>query len=234
MSKEITRSEAIALITAAVGTVYSECFSDNKRELSNCVRRAMMVAGQVRNTDEKSRAVIEQMTELNAQIGELSSEASQVLEIFDNMVSISSTDTEELWNRIRDLEREVASKDRVIASGHSDRDKLKEVQKEFGLLQVKHRELQDSSARMSENFQSNANKLIERIKEVNQLKAENEKLREEAKKLYAENCGLKCKVGSEDYARKEWKRKCLMIKAKYDALAKACGIITNGSRKIVA
>jgi chromosome segregation ATPase len=234
MPKEITRSEAIALITAAVGTVYSECFNDNKRELSNSVRRAMMVAGQVRNTDEKSRSLIKQMTELNTQIGELSSEATQVLKIFDDMVAMSSEGAENLWSRIHDLECEIASKDRVIASGHGDKERLKDAQKDLGLLQIKHRELQESNDRMSESFQSNANKLIERVKEVNQLKAENEQLKKKAEELYAENCGLKCKVGSEDYARKEWKRKYLAIKGKYDALAKACGLITKGRKKYVA
>ncbi len=234
MSKKITRSEAIALITAAIGAVYSECFNDNKRELSNSVRRAMMIAGQVRNTDEKSQGLIKQMTGLNAQIGELSNEASQILKIFDDMVSMSNANTEALWSRIHDLEQEVASKNRVIASGHGDRDRLKEVQKELGLMQVKYKDLYESNSRMSDSFQNNANKLIERIKEENQLKEENEQLKKKAEALYAENCGLKCKVGSEDYARKEWKRKYALIKNKYDALVFACGLVTGGRKKRVA
>lgn len=235
MQKEVTRNEAIALITAAVGAVYSECFGEKKHKLSNYVRRAATVAGQIRNTEEKSQYILSQMTELNSEIGELSSEAQQVLAIFDTMVSMSSVETEELWARIRDLEQRNDSKTRVIEANNNLQKRLEVAQRALGELQIKHAKLQQSYNTMDKNFRSNANKLIERVKEVNQLKEKMSKssvrsLKKELEAAKSEICRLQCKVGSEDWARREWKRKYAELLQKYKELSKTSGL-TGRKRK---
>lgn len=208
MSKKISRAEAIGLITAAIGTVYNECFKEHKRELSEGVRKAKGLGEAMRDPERRCHNTINQIMETNCQITELSTEAEQLLQIFDEMVTNSEYNNAELVNRlkdaglqiermnktmesmqtaqaeeissireshyaeIRDYERTIASKDKVIASNSESNKALRAVQHELDELRIAHKALKVSYVSMESNFKSNAGKLIERVKEVNKLKAE--------------------------------------------------------------
>lgn len=279
MSNKISRTEAIGLIAAAIGTVYNECFQEQKSELCAGVRKAKSLGDALRAKEKRSHKIVNDLMEANGQIVEISEEAEQVLNFFDEMIAASEYDSQKLMDdlknysirvakmehdmksmqrsqleeineireahyaEIRDYERALASKDRVISSNSNVSGDLKKAQQELGALRIKYNDAMKGYAVMEKNFKSNANKLIDRIQEVNHLKEEVKELKKkksqpvaetvtvnkdaakqikdlqkELKKTQKELDMLQCKCGSIDYARNEWKRRYQELEIMYQSL----------------